>query len=295
MKKILRVASTQISLAPIASTEIFWQRLENLLQQAKTWQCDLVLLPEYCCLSLLVHTYQNLTSFKERLKAFSIQGYQDYETKIQQLARRYKLAIVGGSYPVCLSPGKTVNRCIVVNDGEILAKQDKLNMTRFEAEQWQISAPAVPELKVFTYQGIKAAVAICYDIEFPHVTKAAADAGVQILFVPSCTDHVHGYWRVRHCAHARTVENQCFVVMASVVDGNPNFPEMDIHYGKAGIFSPCDGLFPEQGVLAEGQLNQEGIVSAELDFALLEEIRRHGTVLNLRDQQQAKVLVSAPR
>ncbi len=284
MKRTFRLASTQISLAPLSSEESYWERIEGLVQRAKAASCAALLLPEYACLSLLVHGYAENVPFQERLLSYAEDGHKAYEARLLELAHRFRMHIIGGSYPVAIAHGAIINRCLIARADAPSLVQDKLNMTRFEAEEWKISAPHDPQLKVFELSGVRCAVAICYDIEFPRIAAAAAEAGVELILVPSCTDHVHGYWRVRHCAQARTVENQCFVAMASVVEGHPQFSEMDVHYGQAGIFSPCDGAFPERGILAEGQVNQEGLIWADLDLDHLHYIRRHGSVLNLRDQ-----------
>lgn len=284
MGRTFRLASTQISLAPLDNKESYFERMEKLVSRAKAASCHAILFPEYACLSLLVHGYPEGTSFGERLQHYAEEGHKIYESRLLDLAHRHQIPIVGGTYPVAVASGMLVNRCPIARPRAPLLGQDKLHMTRFEKEQWKISAPDEPLLKVFDLSGVRAAVAICYDIEFPKVTAAAAEAGVELLLVPSCTDHIHGYWRVRHCAQARTVENQCFVAMASVVEGDPRFSEMDIHYGQAGIFSPCDGSFPERGILAEGTLHREGVVWADLDLDHLHHIRRQGSVLNLRDQ-----------
>ncbi len=284
MGRSLRLASTQISLAPLSSPEVFWQRVETLVVKSKQQGARVLLLPEYITLSLIVHGHEASIPFRERLDAYANSTYKEFERKILELAKRYAIHIVGGTYPVRLADAHVVNRCLIAKaDGTSLI-QDKLNMTRFEAEEWHIQSPQEPLLTIFELDGVRCAVAICYDVEFPRVTAMAAGAGVELLLVPSCTDHYHGYWRVRHCAHARTVENQCFVALASVVEGDARFPEMDVHYGQAAILTPCDGSFPERGILAEGQLNQEGLCVATLDLEELGRIRRDGSVLNLRDQ-----------
>jgi predicted amidohydrolase len=260
--------------------------MEHLLKQAKEASCQALLLPEYACLSLLVYGYAPEVPFRERLQRFAEDGHKLYEARILELSHLYQISLIGGTYPVSIAHGQIWNRCLIARKQAASLVQDKLHMTRFEAEEWHISSPQDPQLKVFDLEGVQAAVAICYDIEFPRVAAAAAEAGVELLLVPSCTDHVHGYWRVRHCAQARTVENQCFVAMASVVEGDTRFPEMDAHYGQAAIFSPCDGRFPEKGILAEGVAHHEGMVWADLDFDYVQEIRKNGSVLNLRDQGQ---------
>ena len=115
------------------------------------------------------------------------------------------------------------------------------------------------------------------------MAAAAASAGVEVLLVPSCTDDLHGYWRVRHCAAARAVETQSFVVLSSIVGGDRRYPEVAVHAGQGAVLSPCDVGFAERGIVAKGERDREGVCIAQLDLELLRHTRHDGTVLNLRD------------
>jgi predicted amidohydrolase len=57
----------------------------------------------------------------------------------------------------------------------------------------------------------KIGIVICYDVEFPELSRLMADQGMNILFVPFLTDTQNGYTRVKHCAQARAIENECYV------------------------------------------------------------------------------------
>jgi predicted amidohydrolase len=110
-----------------------------------------------------------------------------------------------------------------------------------------------------------------------------AEAGAQILFVPSCTDERQGFCRVRYCAQARASENQIYVAMAGTVGNLPEVPHMATHYGQAAILTPSDYFFARDGIAAEGNVNQEQMVLSDVDLDLLEERRVNGTVLPLND------------
>ena len=129
----------------------------------------------------------------------------------------------------------------------------------------------------------RVAILVCYDVEFPEAARVLAEAGAQIIFVPSCTDERQGYFRVRYCAQARASENQIYVAMAGTVGNLPLVPCMATHYGQAAILTPCDYFFARDGIAAEGTLNQEQMVIADVDLNLLAEQRVKGTVLPLND------------
>jgi predicted amidohydrolase len=109
--------------------------------------------------------------------------------------------------------------------------------------------------------------------------------GADIVLVPSCTDTLAGYWRVRIGSQARALENQCYVVHASTVGEAPWSPAVDVNVGAAAIYAPVDRGFPDDGVLAIGELDAAQWVYADVDPAGIAEVRRNGQVFNYRDWQ----------
>ncbi|HWU03524.1 MAG TPA: carbon-nitrogen hydrolase family protein, partial [Novosphingobium sp.] len=197
------------------------------------------------------------------------------------LAVRHGLHILAASLPVRLPDGRFVNRARLFTPHGKVGHQDKMVMTRFENEQWHVSAGA--PVRVFDTAIGRIGIAICYDSEFPLIARAQVQAGAQLLLVPSCTDTLAGYWRVRHCAQARAVEGQCFVVQSPTVGEAPWSPAVDVNRGAAGIFAPPDRGMPDDGVVALGQMDAAQWVVAEVDLAATDALRADGGVLNLRD------------
>ena len=128
-------------------------------------------------------------------------------------------------------------------------------------------------------------VLICYDVEFPELSRLMADQGMQILFVPFLTDTQNAYSRVRVCAQARAIENECFVVIAGSVGNLPRVHNMDIQYAQSGVFTPCDFAFPTDGKRAEATPNTEMILVSDVDLDLLNELHTYGSVRNLKDRR----------
>ena len=152
-------------------------------------------------------------------------------------------------------------------------------MTRFESEHWGIMS-GQRRVKVFSWRGVRFSIAVCYDVESPRYANEIAKRNIDMIFVPSCTDDVHGYWRVRHCAEARAIETQSYVIVTSTVGGDPRFEEIYPNYGKATFLGPCDVGFHDDGCILDGNLNVEDIFVTSLDLAALKNVRRKGTVLN---------------
>jgi predicted amidohydrolase len=141
------------------------------------------------------------------------------------------------------------------------------------------------EIRAFDTDCGMIGILICYDIEFPELSRILADQGVDILFVPFLTDTQNGYMRVRHCAQARAIENECYVVIAGAVGNLPNVNNMDIQYAQSALLTPSDFPFPTNGVKAETTPNTEMVLIADVDLNLLKELHARGSVRNLLDRR----------
>lgn len=275
----MKVSAATFDLRAVNSDGEFWERVDRLMKQAADEKSDLVVLPEYFCISWLVH--KSAGDFALALKSF-LKYEKEFHRHFMGHAKNKDILIVAGSTPI-KSKGKILNRSFIYHPK--MKKpfyQDKQNMTRFEDEEWKIK-PGAKRVEVVSWRNVKIGVAICYDIEFPNYALQLVKKNVDLILVPSCTDDVHGYWRVRHCAEARAVESQSYVAASFIVGGDTRYDQINAHHGQACLLTPCDVKFPVAGVLAEGEKNRESLITAEYDFSLLTEVRKNGTVLNRRD------------
>ena len=279
--RIIRVAAAQYPIEEITSFAAFEDKLLRWVQQAVTHGAQLLVFSEYAAMELTRiagrHISRDLHGSIEALQ-YHI-GH--YETAYAELAKRFGVFILAGSAPTRLTDGRFVNRSQIFGPSGGSGFQQKHIMTRFEAEEWGISPSA--GLCVFDIGAAKIGISICYDVEFPLIARALAEAGAEILLAPSCTDTLAGYYRVRHACAARALENQIYVVQCPTVGEAPWSAAMDVNLGAAGFFAPPERRFPADGVLAQGTLNEAQWVYADLDLDLLAEVRRDGEVLNARD------------
>ncbi len=216
---------------------------------------------------------------------------EDYLDLHRRLAQRHGVYLLAGSFPWQIEERRFHNRAWLCAPDGAAGFQDKRVMTRFEREQWSISG--AEELKVFDTALGRIGVQICYDAEFPLPARAQAEAGAELLLIPSCTDSAAGYNRVRVAAQARALENQCYTLLSPLVGVAPWSPAIDVNVGAAGVYGPPDRGFPQDGVLVQGQLNQPGWVYAEIDLDKVAQVRQQGQVLNFRhwpEQGYASVL-----
>lgn len=279
----LRIAALQYFVRPVDSFERFRDQVAGLVETARDYRCGLVVFPEYFSIQLL--TLGNVRRpIKEQIRDLARQSPRVVEL-MSNLARQHDLYILAGTVPVIDDPDPDVvfNDSYLFNRSGDFAVQGKLHMTRFENEDWRVSPRAT--LRVVDTEFGRVGTAICYDVEFPEIARAAARAGAHILLAPSCTDDRQGYLRVRYCAHARAIENQMYVVVSSTVGSLPMVPAVSMNYGQAAILTPSDFAFSRDGILAEGNVNQEMMVVGELNLQTILETRTTGTVIPLHDSR----------
>jgi predicted amidohydrolase len=193
-----------------------------------------------------------------------------------ELAARHGIHILAASLPVQGEDGRYRNHARLFTPGGKMGTQQKIVMTRFEREEWNIAGGG--PIRVFDTALGRIGVAICYDAEFPLLARAMAEAGAELILVPSATDTLHGWHRVRVGARARALENQCYVVQAPVVGEALWTPSLDVSHGAAGIFGPPDLGFPADGVVAQGAVDAPGWVFGEVDLDAVARVRREGAV-----------------
>ncbi|MGR3697477.1 MAG: carbon-nitrogen hydrolase family protein [Roseovarius sp.] len=292
----MKIATAAYPLDALASWADYRRKLSDWVTEAAANGADLAVFPEYGAMELATLAGAEAAGDLERsLHAVSDVMSEAYDLHAE-LATRHDLHILGASAPVFdpeLGP-RPVNRAMLFTPTGARAAQDKQIMTRFEREDWHV-APGGP-LRLFDTSLGKIGILICYDSEFPLLGKALADA--DLILVPSCTEALTGYSRVRIGAMARALEMQCVTVMASTVGTADWSPAVDTNCGMGGVFGPPDTGFPATGVLAEGTLNRPGWTYAEVDLDRIAHVRADGVVLNRRhwdDQLGRDVTVTSER
>ncbi|MEO8044507.1 MAG: carbon-nitrogen hydrolase family protein [Spartobacteria bacterium] len=289
MMERIRVASLQYFIRPVKTFEQFRDQVSALVDTAADYKCHLIVFPEYFTVQLL--TLGNVQRpIREQIVDLA-QCVTPYIELFSGLARKHGTYIVAGTIPVFdQEKGVLHNDSHFFSPSGEYAVQGKMHMTRFESEEWDVRPRE--RLKVFETDFGKVAIAICYDIEFPEISRAAAHEDAQIIITPSCTDDRQGFLRVRYCAHARAIENQVYVIHSCTVGSLPMVPAVSLNYGQASILTPSDFSFSRDGILAEGTVNQEMMVIGELNLKTIQEGRESGTVLPLRDSKRTQDLLA---
>lgn len=274
-----RIAAAQYPIERLESWAAYEAKLTRWVRAAADGGARLAVFPEYGAMelaSLDPATVGDLAGSIETVSALLPQ----VDALHAALAAETGMHILAASAPRKDADGRFRNAARLFAPNGKSATQDKLVMTRFEREEWDIAAGK--GLKLFETALGKIAITICYDSEFPLLARAAVEAGADVLLVPSCTDSLHGYWRVRIGAQGRALEGQCYAVQAPTVGEAAWSPAVDVNRGAAAIYGPPDRDMPENGVLAVGVEGDSQWVFADVDTARVAALRADGGVLNLR-------------
>ena len=237
---------------------------------------DLLVFPEYAAMELASLGGRDVAGDLEA-SLHQVARHADAVRDLHAaLAAEHGCHILAGSGPV-FDGARPVNRAVLYGPDGVIGHQDKQIMTRFEREDWDVTGG--PGLRIFDTALGRIGILICYDSEFPLLGRILAEAGAELLLVPSCTDTLAGFHRVRIGAMARALESQCVVVQAPTVGACDWMPALDENRGRAAIYGPPDGFWPETGIIAEGAMDEPGWVIADVDLSRVRQSRADGAVL----------------
>nr|WP_298993035.1 bifunctional GNAT family N-acetyltransferase/carbon-nitrogen hydrolase family protein [uncultured Polaribacter sp.] len=278
-KRVVRLGLIQWQMRLYKDLEELMQQAEYFIDAVSAYRADFALFPEFFNAPLMAdHNHLPESEAIRELAKFTPVIVQ----KFSELAITYNINIITGSMP-------EIKDELLYNVGYICKRDgskdryEKLHVTPDEAKVWGMQGGN--ELKTFDTDCGKVGVLICYDSEFPELSRILAEEGMDILFVPFLTDTQNGYSRVRHCAQARAIENECYVAIAGSVGNLPKVNNMDIQFAQSMVFTPCDFSFPANGIKAEATTNTEMIVIADVDLDLLKDLNQFGSVRNLKDRR----------
>jgi len=279
-KKVIRLGLIQWQMRPYKTLDELLQQVEYFVDAVSGYRSDFALFPEFFNAPLMAeNNHLSEPAAIRELASYTASIVQ----RFSELAISYNINIISGSMPEIVDNLLYNVGYLCKRDGTT-ERYEKLHVTPDEAKVWGMQGGT--QLKAFDTDCGKIGILVCYDSEFPELSRLLADEGMDILFVPFLTDTQNGYSRVRHCAQARAIENECYVAIAGSVGNLPNVHNMDIQFAQSMVFTPCDFAFPTNGIKAEATPNTEMILIADVDIDLLRELHQFGSVRNLKDRRK---------
>lgn len=229
-------------------------RLDRSAAQASARGADLLITPE------MFVTGYNIGDDIERLAA------DRPLERVGAIARRHGIAILAGG-PEPLADGGVANAAWFVDDhGAVIAKHHKIQLFG-ELDRAHFVAGSAP-VTLAEYRGVKIAVLICFDVEYPETVRAAARAGADLVAVPTAQMTPFAFVN-EHLIRVRAWENAVFVAYANQIGQDGEFD----YVGRSVIADPLGRH------LTEASPDREELISASLDPAALSEARAVNTHL----------------
>ena len=278
-KRSARLGLVQWQMRPVKDLEELMQQVEFFVDALGGYQADFAFFPEFFNMPLMAQFDQSNTAEAIRELAQYTEAICEH---LQQLSVSYNINIIAGSLPVYDEEGLYNVAYLFRRNGTIDA-QYKLHITPDERHYW--GTQGGDGLQVFDTDVGRIGILICSACEFPELSRLLLDKGMEILFVPFWVDTKNGYLRVRRCAQARAIENECYVAITGSVGNLPKVENADIQYSQAAVFTPADFAFPHDGIAAESTPNTEMTLIVDLDLDKLKELRKEGAVRNFQDRR----------
>jgi predicted amidohydrolase len=271
------IAACNFCVRPVGSFDEFAEHVRSLLDDARG--ADLVLFPELFTVELAT-TFDGwaeaTTGVLPRLDEFTPAYLDLFATE----ARERDQVIAAGSHLV-VENGKPLNVAHLFEPGGRVHRHAKTHIFPVEGD-WDTAEG--DEMETIQLPFAKVGFNICYEAEIPECAASLAEQGVEIVLCPSFTFTEHGFWRVRHCAQARAIENQVYFVHCCT-GGSPGGPVPD-GFARSSVLSPCEAAWPANGIVAEAQTNVEGVVRGEVALDRLYEARESGVAPTFRDRRR---------
>lgn len=279
-KPNIRIGCVQWQVRPYNKLEDLLQSVEYFVDAVSDYGSDFILFPELFNAPLM-GSFNHLTTVQaiKELASFT----PKLSDEISKLAVSYNVNIIAGSMP-SVENDNLYNTAYLFHRSGKIDFSHKIHITPSEVYEWAMVGG--DKVAVIETDVAKVGILICYDVEFPELSRILADQGMQILFVPFLTDTQNAYNRVRYCAQARAIENECFVVIAGNVGNLPKVTNMDLQFAQAAVLTPSDFAFPVNGIKAEATPNTEMVIISDVDLRLLKSLHNYGSVQNLKDRRK---------
>ena len=279
-KTSARIGCVQWQMREFATVEDFLQQAESFVDALSDYKCDVALFPEFFNAPLM-----GLSNVKTSIDAvWDLAAYSgEIISAFANMAVSYNINIIAGSVPI-IENDELYNVAYLCRRDGTVDSQYKIHPTPMEKKGWVMQGGDA--LKCFDTDFGRIGILICYDVEFPELSRMLSEQEMQILFVPFWTDTKNGFLRVQRCAQARAIENECYVAIAGSVGNLPKMDNVDIQYGQSAVYSPSDFAFPHDAIVSETTPNTEMLLIVDLDLEKLKVLRNEGSVRNYLDRRR---------
>ncbi len=276
----IRICVVQYQMRAIKNFEEFTQQCEFFLDTASDYKCDFVLFPELFTTQLLSCVEAHRPGLAARQLAEFTPQYLDFFT---EMAVKYDVNVIGGSQFVVEHDTLYNTSYLFRRDGSI-GKQYKIHITPSERKWWGVSPG--DRVEVFETDCGTIAIQICYDIEFPELTRIAAHK----------VRRLSSYHSIRTrgtvtCASGTVPKRDVSRIISmwrspAAPATCPSSKTPTSITPSQGSYTPADAEFARDAVAAECNPNVETVIIHDLDFEQLRRHRESGSVQNWNDRRR---------
>lgn len=279
-KQQVRIGAVQWQMREVESVEELLTQVEYFVDALAEYKSDFAVFPEFFNAPLMALSDDQ----RDQPEAIRfVAGFTErFRNEMSRMAITHNINVITGSLPL-IEGENLYNVSYLCHRNGTVSEQRKIHITPHERRDWVIQGGH--DLRVFETDAGRVGILICYDVEFPELGRLLAEQDMDILFVPFWTDTKNGYLRVRHCAQARAIENECYTVICGSCGNLPSVENLDVQYAQSAVFSPSDFSYPHDAVMAETTPNTEMIMFSDLDLNKLRVTRSEGSVNNLKDRR----------
>ena len=293
MPRTVSIAACQFVVRPIGSFDEFAAHVRALLDRAAG--ADLAVFPELFTLELFT-TFPGWMALPvselTRIHEYGNTTYtEDYRRLFESEARERGQHIAAGSH-LEKKDGRYLNVAYLYGPDGLVHTHEKTHIFPAEAA-WSTEEGDTIETVALPFATV--GFTVCYEAEIPECAASLVEQGAEIILCPSFTFTEHGFWRVRHSAQARAIENQVYVVHCGGSARVPSGGPLPSPWGRSAILSPCDTPWEApDGVVAEASApNIETVVRGEVDLDRLHGNRENGVAPTFRDRRRRASLYRA--
>ena len=279
MSRPVSIAVCQFVIKPVKDFDAFARQATRLLDKAKG--ADLVLFPELFTLALFT-TFDDWRN-RPLTDLVKVDRFtKPYRDLFASEAKRRQQVIVAGSHLEKRKSGY-LNVSYVYGPSGLVHMHEKTHI--FPAESQWFTGEG-DRMEAFDLPFARVGINVCYETEIPECASSLTEQGAEIILCPSFTFSEYGFWRVRHCAQARCIENQIYYVHCATGGKVPKGP-LPNGWTRSSILSPCDTPWSApNGVIAEAETNVEMVLKGTVDLDLLHLNRDNGVAPTYRDRRR---------
>lgn len=279
MSREITISACQYMVSEIRSFDDFAAKVHSLLDKSKG--SDLIVFPELFTIEL----FTTLNEWRKRPISDLLlidQFTANYKELFQTAAKKRGQFIVSGSHLEKVQQDRYENIAHIWGpDGEHYY-HSKTHIFPAESQWFTCEGE---KMEVFQLPFAKVGFNICYEAEIPECSSSLTQQGVELILTPSATFTEQGFWRVRHCAQSRCIENQIYLVHCCL-GGQPGEPLPD-GWARSAILGPCDLAWDNPaGIIAEAPANKETVITGKINLSLLYENRQNGAATTFNDRRR---------